>query len=472
MSESAPVPPSSSIHHLPRLSQPSPEGLFRITPSGHAYFVPPINSQIGSSSRQDSSRLLSLPPLDNYHFPSHGTYQISPTATWVVSPEGHASIMRYGESQTTQGGPSQAFPPRGRSRMTAESEDSQVLPLGPSSHVLSRGASRMMIESEDSGYQPAIFLSDDEGDSSESSPHPAQQTGRRFVRETTADWNEESDVDMDELEEDPSYDEPKAPKKRKANKGKGTKEPAPAKKLKATKVAVAEEVIKSAARPANRPPPSFHASARELRAMGLEGMAKLDADKVDRAYDPTITDPNFKHQRHIARTDGRDNRPEKSLGRLYVATRQVNYDDEPSRWPEQRERVRTPTPLRPTGPPRSPQGHVPNPRKDRFGKAPTRRGRRERSTPRELFPQSPRPSDPLAGQRRRTNTRPFVSYEDTPPRLPSIPLRAVDSPPPHPPQSPQHLPAPVSNPPARKQPDWFSNDNEWMIMARDLTKRI
>ncbi|KAI4134023.1 MAG: hypothetical protein LQ347_001863, partial [Umbilicaria vellea] len=46
-----------------------------------------------------------------------------------------------------------------------------------------------------------------------------------------------------------------------------------------------DEVIRAALRPANQPPPKLQFTPREVKRLGLDGVAKLEKGKVDRAFD-------------------------------------------------------------------------------------------------------------------------------------------------------------------------------------------
>ena len=108
---------------------------------------------------------------------------------------------------------------------------------------------------------------------------------------------------------------------------------------------LATDDIIGSLRPAYRPPPKLWLPPREMRNLGLKGLAELEGDKFDPAYDPDVTNPWFRHSRHIARTDGRDNVPKPPDVQSSIINRtraSLDYPDEPIKWTEAAEHNRLP----------------------------------------------------------------------------------------------------------------------------------
>ena len=98
-------------------------------------------------------------------------------------------------------------------------------------------------------------------------------------------------------------------------------------------------------RPANQPPPKVWLPPREMREMGLKGLAQLEGSSYDPSFDSDKTNPWFRHSRHVARTDGRDNAPKPQESRSSMINRtssDVHYPDRPVIWAEATEHNRLP----------------------------------------------------------------------------------------------------------------------------------
>ena len=63
-----------------------------------------------------------------------------------------------------------------------------------------------------------------------------------------------------------------------------------------------EDPIIANLRPVNQPPPKLFKSARELREIGLEGVAKIERNKADSSFDPQKTNPIDRHSRYVNTT--------------------------------------------------------------------------------------------------------------------------------------------------------------------------
>ena len=111
------------------------------------------------------------------------------------------------------------------------------------------------------------------------------------------------------------------------------KTPTPKKKRK-TFSSPGDEDILASLRPASQPFPKFYAPPRELRKMGLRGVAEQDRGKIDPYHDPRITNPMDKHQRIINRTDSRTVTPRIQPIADERMSADFTYPMEPVKWAE------------------------------------------------------------------------------------------------------------------------------------------
>ena len=203
--------------------------------------------------------------------------------------------------------------------------------------------------------------------------------------------------------------------------------------------------IRASLRPANQPPPKLEFTPREVKKLGLEGVAKLEKGKMDPSFDKNAPGYSefFRHSRYINRTDEGRPSPKKVVHPEHMKSADFYY---PGEIPIKQS---TPPPPPPPAQQRPQQQHMTPPQ------APRRQQQQPEQQRRSMAPAPPRHSQQ---QRRGTSAVHRPGREQVEARDNGYGMGSNEGPP--------QASAGPQNPTSRGTPGWASS--EWMDTARGM----